>query len=90
MNNSWKWMILASLGSFVIGQSAMASDINPMKQHHDSEKVKVQEWMKAPMARDDVRQNDARALGRELLLTGQGLTETMKKEIGELAVEDAQ
>ena len=36
------------------------------------------------------RREDARALGRELLLAGEGLGETVKREIGELAVEDAQ
>ena len=90
MGNAWKWMVLASLGSLFIGQSVMASDINPMKQHHDSEKLKIQEMTKAPVSRDEARQNDASALGRELLMTGQGFTEKMKKEIGELAVEDAQ
>ena len=36
------------------------------------------------------RREDVRALGRELLLAGEGLGETVKREIGELAVEDAQ
>ncbi|HBK27938.1 MAG TPA: hypothetical protein DDY92_05260 [Dialister sp.] len=90
MGNAWKWIVLAGLGSLAMGQSVFASDINPMKQHHDSEKLKIQEIMKAPVVRDEARQSDARALGRELLLTGQGVTEEMKRNIGELAVEDAQ
>ena len=90
MGNAWKWIVLAGLGSLAMGQSVFASDINPMKQHHDSEKLKIQEIMKAPSIPDESRKNDARALGRELMLAGQGIPESMKKEIGELAVEEAQ
>lgn len=81
---------VAGLSSLLLAEGISAADINPMEQHHQSEKQRIQEVMRAPVYTDSHRQEEARALGRELLLTGQGVTESMKKDWGELAVEEAQ
>ncbi len=67
-----------------------AKDINPMEQHRKSARQKVEEQMRLPEVMDSRRAEDARALGRELLLAGGGLSEKTKRDIGELAVQDAQ
>lgn len=81
---------LAGLGSLLLAEGISAADINPMEQHHQSTKQKIQQVMSTPIYTDSHRQEEARALGRELLLTGQGVTESMKRDWGELAVEEAQ
>ena len=68
-----------------------AADIDPIAQHQAKERAQVRETMDRYTAEEKAhRREDARALGRELLLAGEGLGETVKREIGELAVEDAQ
>ena len=68
-----------------------AADIDPIAQHQEKERAQVRETMDRYTAEEKAhRREDARALGRELLLAGEGLGETVKREIGELAVEDAQ
>lgn len=67
-----------------------ASDIDPALQHQEKEREQVAETMDRYTPEEKAaRRENARALGRELL-TGEGLSETVKREIGELAVEDAQ
>ncbi len=67
-----------------------AKDINPMEQHKKNIRQQVEEEMRSREVATGQRAEDARALGRELLLASGGLSEKMKKDIGELAVQDAQ
>lgn len=90
MDNRFRMAWLAGLGSLLLSQGISAADINPMTQHHAKEKMSIQQVMAGPIHTDAHRQEEARALGRELLLTGQGVTEGMKRDWGELAVEEAQ
>ncbi len=70
--------------------SGEAKDINPMERHQKSTRQQVEEQMGKRETVSREREEDARALGRELLLAGGGLSEKVKKDIGELAVQDAQ
>lgn len=90
MDNRFRVAWMAGLGSLLLLQGISAKDINPMTQHHAKEKMTIQQVMAGPVRTDAQRQEEARALGRELLLTGQGVTESMKRDWGELAVEEAQ
>ena len=81
------WLSLATLLPCGVMQ---ASDIDPALQHQEKEREQVAETMDRYTPEEKAaRREDARVLGRELL-TGEGLSETVKREIGELAVEDAQ
>ena len=81
------WLSLATLLPCGVMQ---ASDINPALQHQEKEREQVAETMDRYTPEEKAaRREDARVLGRELL-TGEGLSETVKREIGELAVEEAQ
>lgn len=78
-------------GGFLPCGVMQAADIDPIAQHQAKERAQVRETMDRYTAEEKAhRREDARALGRELLLAGEGLGETVKREIGELAVEDAQ
>lgn len=80
-----------SLAAFLPCGVMQAADIDPIAQHQAKERAQVRETMDRYTAEEKAhRREDARALGRELLLAGEGLGETVKREIGELAVEDAQ
>lgn len=81
------WLSLATLLPCGVMQ---ASDIDPALQHQEKEREQVAETMDRYTPEEKAaRREDARVLGRELL-TGEGLSETVKREIGELAVEEAQ
>ena len=90
MNNSWKWMILASLGSFVIGQSAMASDISVKEQQNNDDKIIIQKLMNSPSIFETSKIRETQALGRELLFVTQDMPTQMKQEIGALALAEVQ
>lgn len=89
--NKMGMTLCLSLAAFLPCGVMQAADIDPIAQHQEKERAQVRETMDRYTAEEKaVRREDARALGRELLLAGEGLGETVKREIGELAVEDAQ
>lgn len=89
--NKMGMTLCLSLAAFLPCGVMQAADIDPIAQHQEKERAQVRETMDRYTAEEKAhRREDARALGRELLLAGGGLGETVKREIGELAVEDAQ
>lgn len=89
--NKMGMTLCLSLAAFLPCGVMQAADIDPIAQHQAKEMAQVRETMDRYTPEEKVhRREDARALGRELLLAGEGLGETVKREIGELAVEDAQ
>lgn len=89
--NKMGMTLCLSLVAFLPCGVMQAADIDPIVQHQEKERAQVRETMDRYTAEEKAhRREDARALGRELLLAGEGLGETVKREIGELAVEDAQ
>lgn len=89
--NKMGMTLYLSLAAFLPCGVMQAADIDPIAQHQEKERAQVRETMDRYTAEEKAhRREDARALGRELLLAGEGLGETVKREIGELAVEDAQ
>ena len=89
--NKMGMTLCLSLAAFLPCGMMQAADIDPIAQHQSKERAQVRETMDRYTAEEKAhRREDARALGRELLLAGEGLGETVKREIGELAVEDAQ
>lgn len=89
--NKMGMTLCLSLAAFLPCGVIQAADIDPIAQHQAKERAQVRETMDRYTAEEKAhRREDARALGRELLLAGEGLGETVKREIGELAVEDAQ
>lgn len=89
--NKMGMTLCLSLAAFLPCGVMQAADIDPIAQHQEKEMAQVRETMDRYTPEEKVhRREDARALGRELLLAGEGLGETVKWEIGELAVEDAQ
>lgn len=89
--NKMGMTLCLSLAAFLPCGVMQAADIDPIAQHQEKEMAQVRETMVRYTPEEKVhRREDARALGRELLLAGEGLGETVKREIGELAVEDAQ
>lgn len=89
--NKMGMTLCLSLAAFLPCGVMQAADIDPIAQHQAKEREQVRETMDCYTAEEKAhRREDARALGRELLLAGEGLGETVKREIGELAVEDAQ
>lgn len=89
--NKMGMTLCLSLAAFLPCGVMQAADIDPIAQHQEKEMAQVRETMDRYTPEEKVhRREDARALGRELLLAGEGLGETVKREIGELAVEDAQ
>lgn len=89
--NKMGMTLCLSLAAFLPCGVMQAADIDPIAQHQEKEMAQVREAMDRYTPEEKVhRREDARALGRELLLAGEGLGETVKREIGELAVEDAQ
>ena len=89
--NKMGMTLCLSLTAFLPCGVMQAADIDPIAQHQEKEMAQVRETMDRYTPEEKVhRREDARALGRELLLAGEGLGETVKREIGELAVEDAQ
>ena len=89
--NKMGMTLCLSLAAFLPYGVMQAADIDPIAQHQEKERAQVRETMDRYTAEEKAhRREDARALGRELLLAGEGLGETVKREIGELAVEDAQ
>ena len=89
--NKMGMTLCLSLAAFLPCGVMQAADIDPIAQHQEKEGAQVRETMNRYTAEEKAhRREDARALGRELLLAGEGLGETVKREIGELAVEDAQ
>lgn len=92
-----KWIGVLCLTGVVLGLPAAAGarDINPMDMHH--KRVEAEQVMNEPVLPAPDRQavqspvsGDAWALGRELTESEEGLPPAMRKEIGELAVEEAQ
>lgn len=89
--NKMGMTLCLSLAAFLPCGLMQAADIDPIAQHQEKERAQVRETMDRYTAEEKAhRREDARALGRELLLAGEGLGESVKREIGELAVEDAQ
>lgn len=89
--NKMGMTLCLSLAAFLPCGVMQAADIDPIAQHQEKEMAQVRETMDRYTPEEKVhRREDARALGRELLLAGEGLGKTVKREIGELAVEDAQ
>lgn len=89
--NKMGMTLCLSLAAFLPCGVMQAADIDPIAQHQEKERAQVRETMDRYTAEEKAhRREDARALGRELLLAGEGLGETVKREIGKLAVEDAQ
>lgn len=89
--NKMGMTLCLSLAAFLPCGVMQAADIDPITQHQEKERAQVRETMDRYTAEEKAhRREDARALGRELLLAGEGLGKTVKREIGELAVEDAQ
>lgn len=89
--NKMGMTLCLSLAAFLPCGVMQAADIDPIAQHQEKEMAQVRETMDRYTPEKKVhRREDARVLGRELLLAGEGLGETVKREIGELAVEDAQ
>ena len=89
--NKMGMTLCLSLAAFLPCGMMQAADIDPIAQHQAKERAQVRATMDRYTAEEKaVRREDARALGRELLLAGEGLGETVKREIGELAIEDAQ
>ena len=89
--NKMGMTLCLSLAAFLHCGVMQAADIDPIAQHQEKARAQVRETMDRYTAEEKAhRREDARALGRELLLAGEGLGETVKREIGELAVEDAQ
>lgn len=89
--NKMGMTLCLSLAAFLPCGVMQAADIDPIAQHQEKEMAQVRETMDRYTSEEKVhRRENARALGRELLLAGEGLGETVKREIGELAVEDAQ
>ena len=89
--NKMGMTLCLSLAAFLPCGMMQAADIDPIAQHQSKERAQVRETMDRYTAEEKAhRREDARALGRELLLAGEGLGEMVKREIGELAVEDAQ
>ena len=89
--NKMGMTLCLSLAAFLPCGVMQAADIDPIAQHQEKERAQVRETMDRYTAEEKAhRREDARALGRELLLAGEGFGETVKREIGELAVEDAQ
>lgn len=89
--NKMGMTLCLSLAAFLPCGVMQAADIDPIAQHQEKERAQVRETMDRYTVEEKAhRREDARALGRELLLAGEGLGETVKREIGELAVEDAQ
>lgn len=89
--NKMGMTLCLSLAAFLPCGVMQAADIDPIAQHQEKERAQVRETMDRYTAEEKAhRCEDARALGRELLLAGEGLGESVKREIGELAVEDAQ
>uniref|UniRef100_UPI0040272410 hypothetical protein n=1 Tax=Dialister sp. TaxID=1955814 RepID=UPI0040272410 len=89
--NKMGMTLCLSLAAFLPCGVMQAADIDPIAQHQEKERAQVRETMDRYTAEEKAhRRENARALGRELLLAGEGLGETVKREIGELAVEDAQ
>ncbi len=89
MNKTSLTLGLALCASLCSVQSD-AKDINPMEQHRKNIRQQVEEEMRSHEVPSGQRAADARALGRELLMASGGLSEKIKKDIGELAVQDAQ
>ena len=79
-----------ALCATLCGVQSEAKDVNPMEQHKKNIRQQVEEEMRSREVMSGQRAEDARALGRELLLASGGLSEKIKKDIGELAVQDAQ
>ena len=89
--NKMGMTLCLSLAAFLPCGMMQAADIDPIAQHQAKERAQVRATMDRYTAEEKaVRREDARALVRELLLAGEGLGETVKREIGELAIEDAQ
>lgn len=89
--NKMGMTLCLSLVAFLPCGVMQAADIDPIAQHQEKERAQVRETMDRYTAEEKAhRREDVRALGRELLLAGEGLGEKVKREIGELAVEDAQ
>lgn len=89
--NKMGMTLCLSLAAFLPCGVMQAADIDPIAQHQEKERAQVRETMDRYTVEEKAhRREDAQALGRELLLAGEGLGETVKREIGELAVEDAQ
>lgn len=89
--NKMGMTLCLSLAAFLPCGVMQAADIDPIAQHQEKERAQVREAMDRYTAEEKAhRRENARALGRELLLAGEGLGEMVKREIGELAVEDAQ
>ncbi len=89
--NKMGMTLCLSLAAFLPCGVMQAADIDPIAQHQEKERAQVRETMDRYTAEEKAhRREDALALGRELLLAGEGLGESVKREIGELAVEDAQ
>lgn len=89
--NKMGMTLCLSLAAFLPCGVMQAADIDPIAQHQEKERAQVRETMDRYTVEEKAhRREDARALGRELLLAGEGLGETVKREIGEFAVEDAQ
>lgn len=89
--NKMGMTLCLSLAAFLPCGVMQAADIDLIAQHQAKERAQVRETMDRYTAEEKAhRREDARALGRELLLAGEGLGETVKREIGELTVEDAQ
>ena len=89
--NKMGMTLCLSLAAFLPCGVMQAADIDPIAQHQEKERAQVRETMDRYTAEEKAhRRENARALGRELLLAGEGLGETVKREIGELAVEDVQ
>lgn len=89
--NKMGMTLCLSLAAFLPCGVMQAADIDPIAQHQEKERAQVRETMDRYTAEEKAHRREvARALGRELLLAGEGLGETAKREIGELAVEDAQ
>lgn len=78
------------LGVLLIAGNAEASDINPMKQHHEAVKKEYSAAVERQMDElSPARQEHAWALGEELGMAG-AIPADVKKKIGDLAVEDAE
>lgn len=78
------------LGVLLIAGNAEASDINPMKQHHEAVKKEYSAAVERQMDElSPARQEHAWALGEELGMAG-AIPADVKKKIGDLAVEGAE
>ena len=77
MGNRWKWLVLASLGSLVIGQNAMADSISPSKQQLITENLQI-------------KNNEMELLHQKLLHTGWDNLLEKRVSYGNLDVVNAQ